>query len=116
MSDLKPDHLDQRIDAALDSLPHWELPADFAQRLAAAAARQAQQPATSPALLQAGNLLQRLSDSALIVLAALSVAGVLAWAIPWGVLIQSASVIGWLCAIALGITGLWMTQRTLLSR
>ncbi len=70
----------------------------------------------SPALIQAGNLLQRLSDSALIVVGALSVAALLAWAIPWGVVIQSAELIGWASAIVVGITGLWMTQRTLFSR
>jgi hypothetical protein len=116
MSDLKPDHFEQRIDSALRRLPHWEPPADFAVRLAAAAARQSQLPVASPALLQAGNLLQRLSDSALMVLAALSVAVLLAWAVPWAVLIQSGGLIGWACGIALGITGLWMTQRTLTSR
>lgn len=111
-----PDMLEQRIESALCRLPHWEPPADFALRLAAAAARQAQQPVISPALLRAGNLLQRLSDSALIVLAALSVAGLLTWAVPWTALIGSADKVGWTCAIVLGGVGLWMTRQTLISR
>ena len=116
MSDLKPDHVEQRIDSALGRLPQWEPPADFAARLAAAAARQALQPVPSPALLRAGRLLQGLSDSALMVLAALAAAGLLAWVVPWAVLVQSPNVISWAGGIALGITGLWMTGRTLLSR
>jgi hypothetical protein len=115
MSDLKPDGFEQRLDIALGRLPHWEPPADFAPRLAAAAARQALQPAVSPALLQAGNLLQRLSDSALMVLAALSVAGLLVWAVPWAGLVDSADVLVWASAIALSVTGLWMTRRVLVS-
>jgi hypothetical protein len=116
MSDLKPDQFEQRIDIALGRLPDWNPPADFATRLAAAAARQATQPVVSPALLQAGNLLQRLSDSALIVLAALCAAVLLAWVIPWTTLVQAPNLISWACGITLGLTGLWLTRRTLLSR
>ena len=116
MSDLHPDHLEQRIDAALGRLPQWEPPADFAARLAAAAARQALQPVPSPALLHAGHLLQRLSDSVLMVLAALAVAGLLAWVVPWAVLVQSPNLISWAGGITLGVIGLWMTGRTLLTR
>lgn len=116
MSDLQPDQFDHRIDIALGRLPDWKPPADFATRLAAAAARQAAQPVVSPALLQAGILLQRLSDSALIVLAALCVAGLLAWVIPWTTLVQAPNLVSWTCGITLGLTGLWMTQRTLFSR
>lgn len=115
MSDLQSGPLEQRIDAALARLPPWEPPADFASRLAAAAARQSLEPVPSPALLQAGHLLQRLSDSVLMVLAALSVAGLLIWFVPWDVLVQSASLIGWASAIAICCAGLWMTRRTLLS-
>lgn len=115
MNDAKPDLLEQRIDSALHRLPHWEPPADFAPRLAAAAARQARQPAISPALVNVGSVLLRLSDSTLIVLAALAVAGLLAWAIPWTGLIDSADILGWASAIALGVVGLWMTRRVLAS-
>jgi hypothetical protein len=111
-----PDVLDQRIDSALSRLPQWEPPADFAPRLAAAAARQALRPAVSPALVQAGSLLLRLSDSTLIVLAALTVAGLLAWVVPWSDVVESADLLAWICAIAAAITGLWMTRRTLSSR
>jgi hypothetical protein len=113
---LKPDQIEQRIDAALGRLQTWEPPADFAARLAAAAAREAALPVVSPALMRAGNLLQRLSDSVLVVLAALCVAGLLAWVVPWIALIQSPNLISWACGITLGLTGLWLTQRTLLSR
>ena len=116
MSDLKPDQFEQRINCALGHLPDWEPPADFATRLAAAAARQAAQPVVSAALLQAGNLLQAVSDSALIVLAALCVSGLLAWVVPWTALIQSPNLLSWAFGITLGLMGLWMTQRTLLSR
>ncbi len=116
MSDLKPDHIEQRIDAALGRLPQWAPPADFASRLAAAAVRQALEPAPSPALLEAGHPLQRLSDAALMVLGALAGAGLLAGAVPWAVLIQSPNVISWTGGIVLGISGVWMTGRTLLSR
>ncbi len=116
MSDLKPDSLEQRMDSALVRLPNWEPPADFAPRLAAAAARQWQRSMPSPALLQAGNLLQRLSESALMVLTALAVSGLLIWAVPWTLLIQSADLIVWASAIVLSGTGLWLTRQTLMDR
>jgi hypothetical protein len=108
-----PDLLEQRIESALGRLPHWEPPADFASRLAAAAARQARQPAISPALALTGKLLLRLSDAALIVLAALAVAGLLVWVVPWDGLIGHADLVSWTSAVVLAISGLWMTRRTL---
>jgi hypothetical protein len=47
-----PDIIEQRIETALHRLPHWQPPADFASRLAAAAARQWQRPVVSPVLEQ----------------------------------------------------------------
>jgi hypothetical protein len=49
------------------------------------------------------------------VLAALSVAGLLVWAVPWAGLVDSADVLVWASAIALSVTGLWMTRRVLVS-
>jgi hypothetical protein len=111
-----PDLPEQRIESALGRLPHWEPPADFAPRLAAAAARQARQPAVSPVLALTGNLLLRLSDATLIVLAALAVAGLLVWAVPWDGLVRHADLVSWASAVLLAISGLWMTRRTLASR
>ena len=50
------------------------------------------------------------------VLAALSVAALLAWVVPWTTLMQSPGMISWAGGIVLCITGLWMTRRTLISR
>jgi hypothetical protein len=116
MMDAKPDLLEQRIDSALDRLPQWNPPADFAPRLAAAAARQAQLPAVSPMLALTGNLLLRLSDATLLVLAALSVAGLVIWAVPWDEVVRHADQISWGSAIVLAVSGLWMTRRSLLGR
>jgi hypothetical protein len=111
-----PDLLEQRIESALGRLPHWEPPADFAPRLAAAAARRAQQPAVSPVLALTGNLLLRLSDATLIVFAALAVTGLLVWAVPWGALVRHADLVSWSSAIVLAMSGLWITRRTLARR
>jgi uncharacterized membrane protein YdbT with pleckstrin-like domain len=113
MSDSTPDLLEQRIDAALRRMPQWVPPADFALRLAADAARQLGRPAVSRSLVQAGSLLMHVSDSILIVLSALTVAGVLTWVIPWSILIDSADVLVWTSIIVVGVSGLWMTRRTL---
>lgn len=116
MNEPTSDILDQRIESALGRLPHWQPTADFAPRLAAAAARQAQQPAVSPMLAMTGSLLLRLSETTPIVLAGLTVAGLLTWAVPWDVLIRSADFVSWTCATVLAISGLWLTRRTLVSR
>ncbi len=116
MMDSKPDLLEQRIDSALDRLPQWNPPADFAPRLAAAAARQAQLPAVSPMLALTGNLLLRLSDATLLVLAALAVAGLVIWAVPWDGVVRHADLISWGSTIVLAVSGLWMTRRSLLGR
>ncbi|MEO8307698.1 MAG: hypothetical protein ABI616_06620 [Pseudomonadota bacterium] len=113
MSDLQPDQLDKRIDSSLGRLPQWQPPADFASRLAAAAARQSLQPVVPAALVQAGNLLQQLSDAALMVTAAFFVAGLMAWVVPWTTVMQFPNLVSWAGGIALGITGLWLTRRTL---
>jgi hypothetical protein len=113
MSDSTPDALDQRIDSALRRMPQWVPPADFALRLAAEAARQVRRPAASPSLVQAGNVLIHVSDSIFIVLSALTVAGVLAWVIPWSVLIDSTDLLVWTSVTVVAFAGLWMTRRTL---
>lgn len=113
MTDATPDLLEQRIDSALRRMLQWVPPEDFASRLAAEAARQWRRPAVSPSLVQAGSLLIRLSESILIVLTALTVAGVLAWVIPWNALIDSADLLVWASFIVIGVTGLRMTRRTL---
>jgi len=107
------DSLEQRIDAALNQLPRWEPPTDFAARLAAAAGRQSQQPAISPLLVRVGTLLRLLSDCALVVTASLAVAAILAWGIPWDSLIQSTRLLGGVSVLALFVSVAWATRRTL---
>jgi hypothetical protein len=107
------DTLEQRIDTSLNRLPRWAPPADFAARLAAAAARQAGQPTVSPLLVQAGTLLRLLSDSALVVIASLAVAAFLAWGIPWNSLVQSTQLLGWASITALFVSAAWATRRAL---
>jgi len=104
---------EQRIDAALNQLPRWEPPTDFAVRLAAAAARQAMQPAVSPLLVRTGMFLRLLSDSALVVFAFLAVAAILAWAIPWNSLIQSIQLLSWASVLVLIVSAAWATRRAL---
>jgi hypothetical protein len=113
MKDPTPDEIDLRIDAALIRLPQWSPPTDFATRLAAAAARQHVQPPVSRPLVHAEYLLRVLTESALVVLASLGIAGFLAWGIPWDNLTQHTALVGWISVAALSCVGAWATLRTL---
>jgi hypothetical protein len=107
---------DEQLDASLQRLPHWEPPADFAQRLAAAAARRALQsqarptraPGTAAHLLDAIN-----ARLPLTVLA--GVGAVVLATLPWERLAQHPETTAMVAATLLGAAGLWLTLRTLRS-
>lgn len=107
--DTEPDR-DPALDAQLARLPQWQPPADFAARLAAAAARQAAEPAVVPPSPQA--LLRSALRRHLPLLAGAAVlAGVLA-ALPWSVVVASAA-LPWVVAGGAALCGVVLSLRLL---
>lgn len=102
----------ENIDEVLARQPHWNPPADFAVRLAAAAARQAAEPVMEPA--STGRwLLERLVELLPVTVGALLLALLLAL-LPWAELAGSA-LLPWLVAGGSAAFGLLLTVRVLRS-
>jgi hypothetical protein len=107
---------DEQLDASLQRLPHWEPPADFAQRLAAAATRQALRSQARPT--HAPDTAARLLDAinARLPLTVLAGVGAVVLAtLPWERLAQHPATTATLTAALLGAAGLWLTLRALRS-
>ena len=111
-----PDHRapDGYIDGALSRLPVWEPPGDFAQRLAAAAARQAQRPRESAPVAAFGVAMERITGFTLALLAGLTSAALVLWLVPWSAVVSEPAVLVWGCALLFGGCGLWLARRALL--
>lgn len=104
---------DEQLNASLQRLPHWEPPADFARKLAAAAARQVQDRPT-PAARPASHAWDAITAAIpQIVIAGL--VAVLLVALPWDRLAQHPEATATLTAALLGVAGLWLTLRSLRS-
>ena len=98
------------IDAGLGQLPQWQPPADFAVRLAAAAARQSQQP-VAVALSTRRWLWASVVRRAPLALGS----GLLALALavpPWGSLAGSAQFVWWVAGGA-AVAGVALTVRVI---
>jgi hypothetical protein len=95
------------IDAALARLPAWDPPADFAARLAAAAARQAAEPALQP--LPQWRWLPALTTGILTALGGLVLA-LLLMLVPWGSLTAHPA-FAWIAVTGFMAAGLYFSHR-----
>jgi hypothetical protein len=106
--------LEARIDAVLERQAVWTPPHDFAKRIAAAAARQAQQPrAQAIHAVTVGEMLRHLEQWILVSLACGAVAGLIGWVIPWSSMVHNTQLLSWTSLWVCLPVGLWLTIRTL---
>jgi hypothetical protein len=104
---------DAALSAALQRLPRWHPPEDFAQRLSAAATRQAEARRARP-LGKAGRVMAALHDWGPMTLGACAMASALAL-LPWDRLIQRPMEMAALSTAVMASAGVWLTLRTLRS-
>lgn len=102
----------QEMDTALASLPSWDPPADFAARLAAAAARQPAAAAQPKSI--ALYWLTIAADRAPLAAISAIFGSVLAWGVPWQAQ-ASGEAITWSGLLALAVIGAVQTWRVLRS-
>jgi hypothetical protein len=104
------DSAESALDARLARLPQWQPPADFAARLAAAAARQAAEPVLMPPSPRAW--LRGALGRHLPLLAGAAALGLVLALLPWPAVVDSAA-LPWVLAGGAAAAGLMMTLRLL---